>query len=379
MTLAANSPVSTHTGNGVTTSFLYDFKIFLASDLVVEVNDVVQPTGYSVTNVGGSNGNAVFTVAPVLGARITLYRAVSFSRSVDYQYQGDLPSDVINKDIDRVWMAAQELDAQVERSFRLPLAVSGVDVTLPTPVANRSVKWSSDGLSLVNTNFDPDDAGDAAAIAQQAALDAQADADAAAASAAAAATFNPALYARKDIAQAIANIFTFAMSPLIPTPTAGDNSTKAASTAYVNNAVQFSSAAENAAGAIENKIVDPLGIREAFNATGSAPVYACRAWVNFNGTGTVAIRASGNVSSITDNGVGDYTINFATALPDANYSAVLTSLALNGNNHDFAVQIAGVAASGPTTMTASALRIMSGTVTAAGNADAVTICASIFR
>jgi hypothetical protein len=62
-------------------------------------------------------------------------------------------------------------------------------------------------------------------------------------------------------------------------------------------------------------------IKTALNASGSAPIYACRAWVNFNGTGTVAIRASGNVSSITDNGVGDYTVNFTTALPDANYSA----------------------------------------------------------
>lgn len=46
----------------------------------------------------------------------------------------------------------------------------------------------------------------------------------------------------------------------------------------------------------------------------------CRAWVNWNGTGTVAIRASFNVSSITDNGTGDYTVNFTAALPDANYS-----------------------------------------------------------
>ena len=50
--------------------------------------------------------------------------------------------------------------------------------------------------------------------------------------------------------------------------------------------------------------------------------YGCRAWVNFNGTGTVAIRDSGNVSSITDNGTGDYTVNFTNAMPDANYSAV---------------------------------------------------------
>jgi hypothetical protein len=51
----------------------------------------------------------------------------------------------------------------------------------------------------------------------------------------------------------------------------------------------------------------------------------CRAWVNFNGTSTVAIRASYNVSSITDNGTGDYTVNFTTALADANYSVVGTS------------------------------------------------------
>lgn len=55
-------------------------------------------------------------------------------------------------------------------------------------------------------------------------------------------------------------------------------------------------------------------------APGYAPIYACRAWVNFNGTGTVAIRAAGNVGSITDNGVGDYTVNFTTAMPDANYA-----------------------------------------------------------
>jgi hypothetical protein len=50
----------------------------------------------------------------------------------------------------------------------------------------------------------------------------------------------------------------------------------------------------------------------------AATAYGCRAWVNFNGTGTVAIRASGNVSSITDTGVGNYTVNLTTAMPDVN-------------------------------------------------------------
>ena len=56
-----------------------------------------------------------------------------------------------------------------------------------------------------------------------------------------------------------------------------------------------------------------------------ATAYGCRAWVNFNGTGTVAIRASGNVSSITDNGTGNYSVNFTNAMPDANYSAVVAT------------------------------------------------------
>jgi hypothetical protein len=57
---------------------------------------------------------------------------------------------------------------------------------------------------------------------------------------------------------------------------------------------------------------------------GSAAVaYGCRAWANFNGTGTVAIRASGNVTSITDNANGHYTVNLTTAMPDVNGAATM--------------------------------------------------------
>lgn len=67
---------------------------------------------------------------------------------------------------------------------------------------------------------------------------------------------------------------------------------------------------------------DPVGFYDNSKALspGSVGGQLCRAWVNFDGTGTVAIRASFNVSSITDNGTGDYTVNFTTAMPDANYA-----------------------------------------------------------
>lgn len=55
--------------------------------------------------------------------------------------------------------------------------------------------------------------------------------------------------------------------------------------------------------------------------TGSEDYFLARVWVNFNGTGTVTIRADGNVSSITDNGTGDYSVNFTNAVSDANYAS----------------------------------------------------------
>ena len=108
-----------------------------------------------------------------------------------------------------------------------------------------------------------------------------------------------------------------------------------------------------------------------FSASGSAPVFAARAWVNFNGTGTPAIRASGNVSSITDGGTGIYTVNFTTAMPDANYSA--TGTAIVGTNSTL-VDIAA-------TPTTSGVQIR--TVNVAGGSialiDLSTVCVAVFR
>ena len=74
-------------------------------------------------------------------------------------------------------------------------------------------------------------------------------------------------------------------------------------------------------GVAERMQITSAGLLQFNSGYGSvATAYGCRAWVNFNGTGTVAIRASGNVSSITDNGTGDYTVNFSNAMPDANYA-----------------------------------------------------------
>ena len=104
-------------------------------------------------------------------------------------------------------------------------------------------------------------------------------------------------------------------------------------------------------------------------------VGAAKAWVNFNGTGTVAIRAAFNVTSITDNGTGDYTVNFTTALEDANYS-VLALLDNTAANSGAVI----VAASQTGSFTASSIRILSRNAGAAASpSDSASVCVTVFR
>lgn len=83
--------------------------------------------------------------------------------------------------------------------------------------------------------------------------------------------------------------------------------------------------------ATEQARIDASGNFKFNSGYGSAATaYGCRAWVNFNGTGTVAIRGSGNVTSITDNNTGDYTVNFTTAMPDTNYAVTCSATGVAG-------------------------------------------------
>lgn len=140
-----------------------------------------------------------------------------------------------------------------------------------------------------------------------------------------------------------------------------------ATTTYVG-AVELATSGEAAAGTDTTRAITPSALFGGLNAGGTAPIYACRAWVNFNGTGTVAIRSSGNVSSITDNGTGDYTINFTTAMSDANFSAI--TVASNGATSRLTCA--------PTVFAVGSVRIDCNQP-AVANSDPAFVCASIFR
>lgn len=123
------------------------------------------------------------------------------------------------------------------------------------------------------------------------------------------------------------------------------------------------------------------------NQTGSSSVPSetvingsAKAWVNFNGTGTVAIRASFNVSSITDNGTGDYTVNFTTAMADANYSCCLSGVqrqTASGTNQSFGYYSTDDV--NATTYSTTAVRISNKIGSIAGFNDVNIISVAVFR
>ena len=117
------------------------------------------------------------------------------------------------------------------------------------------------------------------------------------------------------------------------------------------------------------------------NAAGTGPItmtgqYAAKAWVNFNGTGTVAIRQSGNVSGITDNGTGNYTVNFTTAMPDVDYLVIGTTSPSTGITD---VPRATLVLSYGTAPTTSARKILTGDTANANFQDCEYVNVAIFR
>jgi hypothetical protein len=134
------------------------------------------------------------------------------------------------------------------------------------------------------------------------------------------------------------------------------------------------------AGAPTRATIDSSGNFQFNSGYGSAATaYGCRAWVNFNGTGTVAIRASGNVSSITDNSTGDYTVNFTTAMVDVNYTAVAASDSTNSNSPQGMVINFGTAINNKVSPTTSALRVSCWVLATGAGFDNPYINVAIFR
>ncbi|MHB5460598.1 phage tail fiber domain-containing protein, partial [Klebsiella pneumoniae] len=124
MSVPNQTPYNIYTANGLTTVFTYEFYIISASDLQVSINGSVVASGYTVAGVGNKDGGDItFLTPPANGAVVMLERVVPTYRLTDYQDNGDLLADTVNKDFDRIWMAIQR--AFIDLGFALTRPIFG--------------------------------------------------------------------------------------------------------------------------------------------------------------------------------------------------------------------------------------------------------------
>ena len=162
----------------------------------------------------------------------------------------------------------------------------------------------------------------------------------------------------------------FTGTPTAPTAAVTTATTQIATTAFVNAEISGDVGVANSS-----------LVKTALNASGSAPIFACRAWVNFNGDGVPAINASGNVTSITDNAVGDYTVNFTTAMQDVDYSVAGFAIAkpiANSNNNVCGYYATANSGTGMT-KTTIAVRVVVTTSGGGNGVDTSDVSIMIFR
>ena len=340
MAVPIQTPYQEYTANGVTTSFAVTFQCLSKDTLIVTINGVEQsPTLWSFTG-----GNVVFIAAPANLAIVGIKRSTALTREVTYQsYDNSLRPDVLNNDIDRLWHVLQEnqyiYNKKVDKSAQIQtlgnlqgggqinggLTLSLKDQTVTANYAFGSsikipvITLNQDGT--VKSLHDVDligGAGGAFQIGWNDVLNKPTTLAGYGITNAYTKTEANDLFienTEKGVADGMATLGADGLITPTQLPTA---------TTTVKGIVELATQDEVSSGVDSTRAITPNtlsgGVKSVLNASGSAPMYACRAWIDFNGTGTPAINASGNFSSITDNGVGNYSLNFTLGMPNSNYA-----------------------------------------------------------
>ncbi|ELN2738910.1 phage tail fiber protein [Pluralibacter gergoviae] len=126
MSVPNQTPYNIYTANGLTTVFAYEYYLLSASDIQVTINGTEVTSGYTVAGVGNmGGGQVIFITPPANGATVILERVIPTYRLTDYQDNGDLLADTVNKDFDRLWMAIQRAFIYLGVALRRPLFGGG--------------------------------------------------------------------------------------------------------------------------------------------------------------------------------------------------------------------------------------------------------------
>ena len=361
MAVPEQTPYQEYTANGVATSFAVAFQCLSKDTLIVTINGVEQSS--VLWNFTG--GNVVFIAAPANLSIIGIKRSTALSREITYQtHDNSFRPSVLNGDIDRLWHVLQEnqliydkkvdKDAQIQTlgnlqgggAIGLGLTLSLKDQTVTADYQFGSsikipvITLNQDGTVKSLHEVDMIGGGGGAfqirwgdVLNKPTTLDGYGITDAYTKSetytkSEANTTFIE--NSEKAVASGVATLDANTKVPVEQLPTA---------TEVVTGVAKIATTAIAQAGVNDTDIITAKKLRDALNATGSAPVYACRAWLNMNGQGGVTIRASANIASVVREQVGVYLVKTSVAMPVVNfavlvggsYSSVVSGAGTNGN------------------------------------------------
>jgi hypothetical protein len=364
MTVTSSTSKSRYTGNGVTTAFTGSFRILDEDHVTVTHTSTVGvdtvktiTTDYTVSGVGGSSFTVTHLVAPASGVIVTLSRNVPATQELDLVENDAMPANDLETAFDKATMLFQQADEAIDRSVRFPVSDS-TSRTAELPVAalraGKVLAFDADGDVIVSTEdlADIEDSITAAAASAAAAAASAAAASTAETNAETAEAAAEAAQAAAEAAAASVGVASETNTGVVELATQAEVTTGTDATRVVTPAtlagrdpalVTVDTGADEVFIRDATDGLEKLVAASAFGATAasqaemetatSTSVFVTpgrqlhhpahpKAWVNFNGTGTVAIRADYGVSSITDHNTGDYSVNFDVAFSSANYLAI---------------------------------------------------------
>lgn len=377
MAVAEQTPYIEYTANGSTTTFALGFVCSLKDELHVLINGVEQvASAWSL-----SNNSVSFNVAPSNGAKVTLYRETKLKRVTDYSSANNsFRPSALNAELDRVWFALQDQLYKLNQyDFDYSYAINTSNQA--KQIAQSAQQAADNAYSLANTTntetrpINRGGTGSTTAAGARTNLNvySQAEVDilvatggqgvvagiangGTGANTAAGARTNLDVYSKTEANNLfIENTEKGTPNGIVPLnanikvdpiyfPSLPNDAIPQATESIIGVA-EVATQAEVYAATDDLRIITPkkllAGLKNHLNASGNAPIYACRAWVNFDGINN-NIRSGGNVSSVTDNGTGDYTINLTTPLQDQNYSTVAIIGQSSGNTDLFVCSIISI-------------------------------------
>ena len=345
MAVPEQTPYIEYSANGISKKFSVPFQCLSKNTLIVSIDGVeTLPQLWDF-----NSGEIIFITAPLNNSIVSIKRSTHLKREVLYNsFTNSMLPTVFNGDFDRIWHTLQEQSyklGQYDFDYSYAVNISN-QANQKADQANQKADLALDGLETVSTETQPILRGGTGATTAEDArnnLDvySQTEVDAliatggsgnivgienggTGADTAEDARNNLDVYSQTEVDTAIAS----AIPPAIPNATETTaGKAKIATTAIAQ------------AGTNDADFLTAKKLRDALNASGDAPVFACRAWLNMNGQGGVTIRASANIASVVREQIGVYLVKTSVAMPVVNfavlvggsYSSVVSGNATNGN------------------------------------------------